>query len=137
MGDGTPILVPIVAGVILKQSGKYLLVQEQKPDVRGLWNWPAGKVDEGYTIEQTAVKEAKEECGFDVQLIREIGIWQKTEKEPAKHAFVAEIISGTLQYPKEEIMDAKWFTLEEMRGMKDQLRNDWVLEAAEMMEKKP
>ena len=58
----------VVAGAVLKKDGKYLLVQEAQSKAYGLWNLPAGRVDVGDTIEQTAVKEAKEESGFDVKL---------------------------------------------------------------------
>jgi ADP-ribose pyrophosphatase YjhB (NUDIX family) len=35
----------VVAGVVVKQDGKYLLVQEKKPEAHGLWNLPAGRVE--------------------------------------------------------------------------------------------
>ena len=57
------------AGCIIEKDGKYLLVQEAQKHVYGLWNLPAGKVEEGYTIAETAVKEAKEETGFDVEIV--------------------------------------------------------------------
>ena len=58
-------MAPVVAGVALQRDDKFLLVQEKKPHVLGLWNLPAGKVDMGDTIPQTAIKEAKEESGFE------------------------------------------------------------------------
>jgi len=32
----------MVAGAVLKQDNKHLLVQEKKEEVRGKWNIPAG-----------------------------------------------------------------------------------------------
>jgi len=63
---------PIAAGVVIKQNNKYLLVQERMTSQYGLWNWPAGKVDVGETIEEAAIREGKEETGYDVELIREL-----------------------------------------------------------------
>jgi len=123
------VMVPVVAGVVLEKNGKYLLVQEKQPRAYGLWNLPAGRVDVGDSIEQTAVKEAKEEVGFDVKLIRKIGIYQNKADEPPKHAFEAEIIGGELKFPEDELLDAKWFTLEEIKEMKEKLRGNWILEA--------
>ncbi len=123
------VMVPVVAGVILEKEGKYLLVQEKQPKAYKLWNLPAGRVDVGDTIEQTAIKEAKEECGYDVQLIKKIGIFQNTAEEPPKHAFQAEIIGGDLKFPVEEILDARWFTLEELNAIENELRGNWILEA--------
>lgn len=89
----------IVAGVVIKQDGKYLLVQENRPGtkVHGLWNFPAGRVEEEDTIEVTAIKEAKEEAGYDVELSRKLDIFQAYSKTPPKHAFEARIIGGKLE----------------------------------------
>lgn len=132
---GIPVYTQVVSGVVLKKDGKYLLLQEKQPQAYKKWNWPAGKVDQGETIEQAAVREAKEESGLTVELVRKIGIWQAQIPEPAKHAFEGKIISGELHFPADEVLDAQWFTIDEIRAMKDQLRTEWVLEAAELMEK--
>lgn len=126
----------IVAGVVIKQDGKYLLVQENRPGtaVHGTWNFPAGKVEEGDSIEKTAVKEAQEEVGYDVELIRKLDIFQADAKSPAKHAFEAKIIGGQLNWPKDEILTAKWFSWPEIQEMKDQLRADWIIGAISILE---
>lgn len=126
--------VNVVAGVVIKQDNKYLLVQEKQPKAYGLWNFPAGRVDVGDTIEQTAVKEAKEESGYDVELIRKLGIFQDNATDAVKHAFLSKIIGGELNFPKNEILDAKWFTFEEIKKMEDELRGKWVLKAIKMAE---
>jgi 8-oxo-dGTP diphosphatase len=128
------VLRPIVAGVVIKQDGKYLLVQEKQPKAYGLWNFPAGKVDLGDTIEQTAIKEAQEEVGLDVELIRKIDIFQDNADTPPKHAFEARVIGGELKFPKDEILDAQWFSFKEIKAMPDKLRDEWILGATSMLE---
>lgn len=124
----------VVAGAVLKKDGKYLLVQEAQSKAYGLWNLPAGRVDVGDTIEQTAVKEAKEESGFDVRIIRKLGIYQDTATDAVKHAFEAEIVGGELAIPEGEIMDARWYSYEEIKDMEKNLRGSWVLSAIACME---
>ena len=124
----------IVAGAVIKEDGKYLLVQEMLPSAYGLWNFPAGKVDVGETIEQAAVREAMEEVGFRIELIRKIDIFQDNANDPVKHAFEARIISGELNFPKDEMLDARWFSFEEIKNMKEKLRSSWILGAIEIME---
>lgn len=132
--DREVIKVPIVAGVVIKEDGKYLLVQEKQPKAYGLWNFPAGRVDQGDTIEQAAIREAKEESGYEVELIKKIDIYQESASEPPKHAFEAKIVSGDLKFPEDELLDARWFTLDEIKSMKDKLRGKWVLDAISNLE---
>ena len=127
-------MVPVVAGVIIEKDNKYLLVQEKKASAYGLWNFPAGHVDIGESIEETAIREAKEEVGYDVKLVKKVCIDQKSAKEPVKHVFYAEIIGGDLNFPKEEILNANWFSFEEIKNMKDKLRNSWIIESIEIFE---
>lgn len=126
--------VEVVAAAVIKKDERYLLVQEKQKRAYGLWNFPAGRVDVGDTIEQTAVKEAKEETGYDVALVRKLIVHQDTANESVKHAFEANIIGGELLFPKDEILDAQWFTVDEIRKMKDRLRNAYIMAAIVVME---
>lgn len=122
----------LIAGVVIEQDGKYLLVQERKPSAYGLWNLPAGKADEGETVEVAAVREAKEETGYDVKLIKKLEVYHSTLDSRQKHAFIAEIVGGNLSFPIDELLDAQWFTYEEIQKMKDNLRDPpFVLRAIE------
>jgi len=127
----------LVGGVVIKKENKYLLVQEKQKIAYGLWNLPAGKVEKGFTIKKTAVKEAKEETGFDVKLVRKIGIYQEKAENAVKHVFEAKIIGGKLNFPEDEILDAQWFNYKEIIEMKDKLRNpEYIIPAIEEMERK-
>jgi len=129
------IKVQVVAGVVIKQDGKFLLLQEKQPKAYGLWNFPAGRVDLGESLEQAAIREAKEESGYDVELVKEIAIFHAQATDVVKHAYEAKIIGGKLNFPDDEILDAKWFTLEEIEQMKDKLRGGWILEAISILER--
>lgn len=130
------IKVEVVAGVVIKKDGKYLLLQEKQPKAYMLWNFPAGKVDIGESFEQAAIREAKEESGYDVELIKKIDIFQAKSTDATKHAFEAKIKGGELKFPEDEILDAKWFTLDEIKHMEDKLRGDWILGAISLLENK-
>jgi len=123
--------VYLVAGSVIGKDGKYLLVQEVKEHVRGLWNLPGGKVEKGLTLEENAIKEAKEETGFDVEIIREIGVYHEENDKSIAHAFEAKIIGGKLEFPKDEIMDVKWFDFDEIVTLERQnkIRTSRVIKA--------
>ncbi len=129
------LLVHLVVGVAIYKNGKFLLVQEKLPKAYGQWNWPAGKVESGLSVQENAIKEVKEETGFNVQLGTLIGIFPKQSKfEEPLYLFQGTIIDGELNIPEDEIMDAQWFTLEEIGDL--QLRDPWVLAGAKLIVEK-
>jgi 8-oxo-dGTP pyrophosphatase MutT (NUDIX family) len=127
----------VVAGCVIRQDdGKYLLVQEKQPKVYGLWNLPAGHVDKGEAIEDAAIREAKEETGYDVELGDKIGIYHETIESPVRHAFNARIVGGALNIQEDEILDAGWFSYEEITTMRrdGKLRVEWIYDAITRVE---
>jgi len=129
------LMVSVVTGVIIKQNNKYLLVQEKKDSAYGLWNFPAGHVDVGESLEEAAIREAKEEVGYNVKLVKKNNVHQNSISEPVKHVFEAKIISGELKFPEDEILDVRWFSFEEIKNMKDKLRiSDWIIETINIFE---
>ncbi len=127
----------VVAGCVIKRDdGKYLLVQEKQPKVYGLWNLPAGHVDKGEAIEAVAIREVREETGYDVELGDKIDIYHETVDSPVRHAFKANIIAGELKIDPDEILDADWFSFKEITNMKHEgrLRVDWIYDAMSKVE---
>jgi len=131
--DDNLLSVWVVAGCLIKQDDKYLLVQEKSPDIYGLWNFPAGKVEKGQIIREAACREAKEETGYDVEAMGKIGVYHKEGERSVKHVFEAKIVGGELHIPEDEILDAKWLTYEEILDLdkEGKIRNDWILRAIE------
>jgi len=122
------VLVPVVAGVVLRKGEKFLLVEEIDPPHRGLWSLPGGRVEMGESIEQAALREAREETGFEVRLGRKLPIHQTTATEPPKHLFEAEIVAGERA---EGALPVRWFSLEEVQAMRHLLRGEVVLAVLE------
>jgi len=126
----------IVAGCIVHQDGKYLLVQEKQSHAYGLWNLPAGHVDRGESIEAAAIREMKEETGYDVELEKRIGIYHEYATKPIKHAFTARITGGELAPDPEEILQARWLTYREVSVLNSEgkIRSEWIWEAVRSVE---
>ena len=122
------VLVPVVAGVVLRKGVRFLLVEEIAAPHCGLWGLPAGRVELSESIEQAALREAREETGFVVRLGRKLPIHQSTATEPPKHLFEAEIVGGE---GAEGELRIRWFSLEEIRSLSHLLRGEFVLEILE------
>lgn len=126
--------VAVVAAVILERDYKYLLVQERKDEAYGLWNLPSGRVEVGESIEEAAVREVKEETGYSINLTGKVAVIHEGHDYNVKHVYAGEISDGDLAVKEDEIMDAQWFSFEEMESMRDQIRMPWVLEAVHVYE---
>ena len=115
----------IVAGGVIEQEGKYLLIQEAKEAVRGKWNLPAGEQDPGETISEAAKREIREECGLSVELtdVCQIGSWRSAINTVISIIFSTKIVGGEINFNPDEILDAKWFTYDEILAMKPELRS--------------
>lgn len=118
----------VVSACLIKKESKYLLVQEAQPKAYGLWNLPAGHVDKGEKIREAAVREAKEETGYSIKLIKEIAILHEEATNAVKHIFSADIIGGEISFKNDEILDVKWLTFEEIKTINDneKIRRHWV-----------
>ena len=129
----------IVVGGIVKKDDKYLLIQEAKEKCRGKWNIPAGRLETNETITYGAKREIREECGYNVAItgVALIGDRVMGENSISYIIFSTNIIDGDIKFNREEILDAKWFTYEEIIGMEAELRSpDLIITAITTVEKR-
>lgn len=128
-----PQTLKLVAGCILQKDGKYLLVQEKLPKAYGKWNLPAGHADPGESTVDAAVREVKEETGLVVIADKEVFSEAIPERGREFHIFTAQTVGGKLIVQPDEIMDAQWFSLDEIYQLQkdDQLRSEWMVRAIE------
>jgi 8-oxo-dGTP diphosphatase len=75
-----PVCPPIAADVIAEIGDRIVLI-ERKNFPFG-WAIPGGFVDFGETVEQAAIREAKEETSLDVELRALLGIYSRPERDP-------------------------------------------------------
>ena len=114
----------IIVTVAIKEKGKLLMVQEAKEKCYGQWNFPAGHLDPNENIFEGAIREAKEETGYDVRLTSILSVqnYISLAGQLLRITFNAEIISGEIAYDKDEILDVKWISIEGLEQMGEELR---------------
>lgn len=74
VGEGIPGYVTpkaTVGAVVANDEGELLLVQRSDS---GVWLYPTGWADVGYSASEVAVKEVKEETGIDCEVVRLIAV---------------------------------------------------------------
>lgn len=122
----------IIVGGIIEKDGKFLLVQEAKEKCRGKWNIPAGHLDPNETIFDGAKREVFEECGCKVELsgVLQIGNKVMGDNSWVSVVFSTNLLEDNIKFDKNEILDVKWFSYEEILDMKNELRAyDWITDA--------
>lgn len=115
----------IVVGGVVENDGKYLLVQENKSKCYGKWNLPAGRLQVNENIMKGAIREVREETGCDVELtgICQIGNRVMENDVFLSMIFTTKIVAENIIFDSSEVLDVKWFSYDEIVGMKDELRS--------------
>lgn len=114
----------VIVGVCVVEDGKILMVQEAQKKAYKLWNFPAGHLDPNEDMFIGAIREAKEETGFDVELTGMLPIinYAMNDDQLIRISFMANRVSGEINYDKNEILDVKWIPIEELEAMTEELR---------------
>jgi len=128
--------------ILDKDNKKVLLIHHKK---LGKWLPPGGHIDPNETPPEAAIREAKEETGLDVELIKQENIWIDRlnakslirpylcllEEIPAHgdqpahqhidQIFVGRVIGGDLNHNNDEIHDMRWFSLDDLKTLKPEV----------------
>ncbi|KKW37136.1 MAG: MutT/nudix family phosphohydrolase [Candidatus Giovannonibacteria bacterium GW2011_GWA2_53_7] len=83
------------ASAVLIKDGNILLMHRTKID-RDYFVLPGGSLENGESLEEAVVREAKEETGFDVEIKEKLGEIYDERNERRHHLFRVEILGGEL-----------------------------------------
>jgi 8-oxo-dGTP diphosphatase len=78
--------------VILFQNG-IVLIRRDNPPYQGCFALPGGFVEIGETVEDAAVREAREETGLAIDLLGLVGIYSDPGRDPRGHVVSAAFLS--------------------------------------------
>src|SRR4030042_5073403 len=126
----------VIVGMIIEKDGRFLLVQEASKE-RGKWNQPAGWLDLKEDIITGAKREIQEETGLAIELIGFLGVYQLLKKPDSKlrhvikFIFAAKALDDNIKFDPSELLDAKWFSLEEIRALGNNLRDFDIINEVE------
>lgn len=75
--------VPTVDIIIEVSGGKIVLIQRKNPPFG--WALPGGFVEYGESLEEAAVREAREETSLEITLIRQLHTYSSPQRDPRGH----------------------------------------------------
>ena len=116
----------IIVGGIIEKDNKILMVKEAKKKCYGKWNVPAGHLENGETIFEGAIREILEETGCKVRLNKVLPIMSKDIEDTTLIiiTFTTELLEEKISFNKDEILDVKWISIEELINMTDKELRD-------------
>ncbi|WLR42565.1 NUDIX hydrolase [Bacillus carboniphilus] len=98
--------------IVLNEEKDILLIKGPK---RG-WEMPGGQVEEGESLKEAAIREAKEETGIDIEVIKFCGVFQNVRSSICNTLFLAKPIGGK-PTTSEESLEVGFYPLEQALEM--------------------
>lgn len=104
------------AGACITNEKNEILLQKRS-QTENVWGLPGGAVEWGELIEETAVREIKEETGLDIKVEYLMGVYSKYFTEYSNgdkaqsicHCFKAAVVNGSLQMDNKETFDLRFY----------------------------
>jgi ADP-ribose pyrophosphatase YjhB (NUDIX family) len=101
-----------IGAVVGNDRGEILLIKRSDS---GIWLYPTGWADIGYSASEVAIKEVKEETGIDIEVVRLIGVFDGlrlgfTRTPLYSLVFHCRAVGGELAAHPLECEDVGWFS---------------------------
>lgn len=111
----------IVKSLVVDENDKILFVKRKKEDLKqahNKWEFTGGKIDFGETPEETAVRETKEESGYDVEvnyiipkLLSSKWITPERQSQQILICYVCKLLGGESNLKDHGVNEIKWFDI--------------------------
>jgi 8-oxo-dGTP diphosphatase len=110
------------SALIQRFDGKVILVKRSKEPGKGYWALPAWLTKYGEKVEETAIRETKEETGLEIKLQGLVGVYdilKKDKKGRTRYHYVSvcfkgKEIGGKLKTGT-DVEEVRWFDLRELK----------------------
>lgn len=107
--------------ILAQKDGKYLLLRKssQDKDEPNHWDLPGGGIEFGEQPFEAAVREAKEEAGVKVKIIKILVVWAMPYKKKWSIEFLVKgkYLSGKVRLSPEH-SDYKWVSRQELTAVR-------------------
>lgn len=126
-----PLKPEVTVAALAEQDGRFLLVEERIKG-RAVLNQPAGHVEDGETLLEAVVREAREETAwrFTPQSLLGIYLWRRpgTSRSTLRFAFTGSVDDHDATQPLDRgILCTHWLTRAELIERQPRLRSPLVL----------
>lgn len=124
-------IVSVVA-VIRNNEGKYLVLKRSEREIAypGMYTFPGGKVENNDTIEETLIKEAKEEANLNLKagkiLLKDKSFIRPDNQTVKVFSYLCEVENYNSIKISDDFTDYQWVSFEDLKniphvGIEDEL----------------
>ena len=103
---------------VIEKQGKILLIKRGKSACIGKLALPGGRNEMGELVEQTVVREVKEETGLNVVPIEILGVYSDPKRDPRGEiisiTFICKIVNGSIK-AGDDAAEVDWYSFEDIR----------------------
>jgi len=108
------------AAIIEFPDRRILLIKRATVPFKGYWALPGGKADSGETVEETVLREVREEIGIEVKIVKKIGEYHERgvqdgiEYDYYPACFLVKPVGGRIERQEREIERIEFFNFKEI-----------------------
>ena len=130
-----PDKIHLTVATVIEKDSKFLMVKETKFGVQVI-NQPAGHVEPGEDILQTAIRETMEETGWEVSIRGFLGISTHFAEANGVTYYRLSFVAQAVRFDETAVIDsdideALWMSLDEIKANRASLRSTMVLDCIE------
>lgn len=138
MKPASIIYLQSAGGVVFKKEDNLFYVALIAVKNKTIWTLPKGLIDEGETVEESAIREVREETGLSGEIVKKIGeksYWFYLKEKNAKCRkkvtyFLIRYESGNIEDYCWEVDEARWFEINDAIKMVSYKSDKDILKAA-------
>jgi 8-oxo-dGTP diphosphatase len=112
----------LTVDAVIQESGNVYLIRRKFRPFAGFYALPGGFVDYGETVESAVVREAFEETGLKVKIVRLLGVYSDPKRDPRGHTasvvFLCKPAGGSLVTSTNETKDVRSFAKSDLKKIK-------------------
>ncbi|MDR3291555.1 MAG: NUDIX hydrolase [Methanobrevibacter sp.] len=105
---------------ISNDKNEFILIKRKNSPYKDHWALPGGYLNYGETVENGAMREAKEETNIDVQLKKLFNVYSKMDRDPRGHTVtIVYLAKGDFKNLKanDDAKDANIFTKNDLSSL--------------------
>lgn len=107
----------IVCAGLIKKDNRYLMVQESKENISGLWNLPAGRLEKGEDLQECVKREVFEETGIKAEPNGIVGMYFHDSGDEVTSIIVYDMdyVSGIPNPNHSDVQKSAWLSEKQIK----------------------